>query len=341
MSSAEDIEELFLFLIFDDFIVNSSLEIIDSGGWLESEVNVLLLSGIYCDRVARLHRDKLLLQLFQLVVHIEGNLNFLLWLIEQTHSPRSISSHASHPEVDVLIFSFLQLQFQRNSFSLDLDDHFIQSINVKDDVFIIFGEVSWSKDNGYSQHIFFYFFHSSLFVFDWNHFNRKNDLPWRDLHIQIVGLDIVWLNRDGSCFPVSDLQLSCDRKRLFQDKAGPKVIIKERKIDSWYFGSASENESIGGPWDDSQSDRSIWFESKFILRSKQDINGELLVLFHCAKLVRNLQEGERVTCLYSKVKVKVSIVFNDQLSFLDFVHENASKVDLAFLILLDGVQTTA
>lgn len=78
VSSAEDIEELFLFLIFDDFIVNSSLEIIDSGGWLESEVNVLLLSGIYCDRVARLHRDKLLLQLFQLVVHIEGNLNFLL-----------------------------------------------------------------------------------------------------------------------------------------------------------------------------------------------------------------------------------------------------------------------
>jgi hypothetical protein len=78
MGCAENVEQLLLLLILNNFIVDSSLEGIDPGSRFETELDVLLLSGVYCDRTAWNNLQELFFQLFHLTINIECNLNLLL-----------------------------------------------------------------------------------------------------------------------------------------------------------------------------------------------------------------------------------------------------------------------
>lgn len=76
------------------------------------------------------------------------------------------------------------------------------------------------------------------------------------------------------------------------------------------------------------------------MRSEHKVDRELFVLFDCSKLIGDLEEGEGVTGLKRKIKVKVSTVLNNDLAFLNLIHKDISEANLAFLILLYGVDAS-
>lgn len=79
----------------------------------------------------------------------------------------------SHSKVDVLVFSLLQLQFERNTFTFNLDDHLIEAIvDIKYDVFTVFLQISRSEYNRDFQHILLDSLSSSLLVLNGSDFNR-------------------------------------------------------------------------------------------------------------------------------------------------------------------------
>ena len=297
----------------------------------------MLFSGIDRNNVIRNNLDKLFLQLFELVFNIESYFYLLLWVVDKTDCTRCFSTNSCNTKLNVLIFSFIQLQFERNSFSFDLHDHFIESIDVKYDVLLVFGEITRSEDNRHLQHIFFNTLHSSFLIFYWNNFNWKYHLSWRNLHIKIIWLLIGWFNWNRSGFSISDLKFCSYRERLLQDKARSKIIVEEWELNSWSAGGSSEHEGVSRSWYYWQTDWSIWFKSEFILWGKEKVNCWFLVFLYCTKFIRYFEEGEGMTCFDGKIEVEISTVFNNKFSFFDLIHKNTSKVDLTFFMTFNGI----
>jgi hypothetical protein len=48
-----------------------------------------------------------------------------------------------------------------------------------------------------------------------------------------------------------------------------------------------------------------------------------------------------MTCLYGEVKIKISIIFYNNLSVLHFIDKYVSEINLRFFIFLDGVISSA
>ena len=179
-----------------------------------------------------------------------------------------LSSNFCDPEVYVLILCPFELQLQRNAFSFYLDHHFVETVNVKDNIFIVSPQLPRIEYNWHSQHVLLNLLHISFLVLHTCDFNWQDHLSWRDLYVQVITLLVERINWNWSSFSVADLKIGCDGQRLFKHETWPEIIRIKWEIDSWYFGISSKDERIGWPWDNRKGDRCVGLEGKLILRRK-------------------------------------------------------------------------
>lgn len=147
MSTYRNVHQFSLFLILANLIKHFRFQVAHSNRRSVNNLQVVSLSWIYGDFSTWNDAQRGFLQLLHLIVRIEVNLNFFLWVINQSDWSMSLPSYLCHTEVDVLVFNFLKLKFERNSFTFYLHDHSVKSIYVKYQILLVLVVLSWSEDN--------------------------------------------------------------------------------------------------------------------------------------------------------------------------------------------------
>lgn len=70
-------------MIFDDLITELSPEGIDPGSGFEANLDLCLFTRVDCNGVARDDLNELFLEVFNLAIHVEGDFNFFLRVIDE------------------------------------------------------------------------------------------------------------------------------------------------------------------------------------------------------------------------------------------------------------------
>ena len=104
---------------------------------------------------------------------------------------------------------------------------FIQTIDVKGQVFLVFDHLSGGEHDWDLQNIFLNSFNHSFLIFHLNNFIRKDNFSFRDFYIQEISLLEKRLNCHCCVLSVPDFKVSGDWKGLLQYKARSKVIIEK------------------------------------------------------------------------------------------------------------------
>lgn len=80
----------------------------------------------------------------------------------------SFTTDFGHSKIDILILYFFKFEFEWNSFTFYFHNNFVQTIDIKDKVLIIFHVLSGGKDNWNFEEILFDSFLDTLFIFDFS-----------------------------------------------------------------------------------------------------------------------------------------------------------------------------
>lgn len=182
------IQQFLLLLVVDNFVEEFGLEGTHSCGWLERYLDVIFFTWLDDNVVDGGHIHEHLLELLQLSIHIEGNLNLLAGVVDESDLSDHILANFGDPEIYILIFSAFDFQFQRDSFSFDLDVDFIQTVDIEGEVFLVVLQISRGEDDRDLEDVLFESFKHSFFVLDLGNFVRKHDFSFGDLDVQVIGL---------------------------------------------------------------------------------------------------------------------------------------------------------
>lgn len=88
----------------------------------------------------------------------------------------SLTTDFGDSEINILVFNFFKLEFERNSLAFNFDNYFIEAIYIENEIFFIFDVLPRSEDNGNFKKVFLNSLLDSLLVFDFSNLKGQNYL---------------------------------------------------------------------------------------------------------------------------------------------------------------------
>lgn len=202
---------------------------------LESKTNLLPLFRIYAESILRTHfNEVLLLQILQLL-SIQCDVYGTLRIVHQKHVPLTNLIHAENTEINTLILTPFQVQFQLHALPTQLHLHLLQLVDVEDHRFLIPHAFTRSECDRDLQHVRFTHLNYPLLVLVTLHLQWQNHLTTRQTHVQVTLPFEVALYAHRTLITVAQFQNSCYWKRLFQHEAGAEVKLLEREVNTRFL----------------------------------------------------------------------------------------------------------
>ena len=153
---------------------------------------------------------------------IKRDFDLFFGLINEGDGFGDISSDSLNSEVHNLVFGLLQLQFERDSLTLDLQVDLMQTVYVKSDGLLVLNIVPRSKHYGHLDYIL-----GLPFVV---RIDRQEHLSRVQFEVQKEVLLKLGFDGHGRVVPVKHLQIHDLRKRLFQHETGTEIVVIKRQF---------------------------------------------------------------------------------------------------------------